>query len=449
MTVQTDLQTTGKRQVLKGAYLTFTADPFVNNPADCYHYESDGMVVLKDGHIEMIGACSNIEPKLAGSDYDVTDYSGSDRLIMPGFIDCHVHYPQLQVIGAYGTQLLDWLNKYTFVAEQAFADGDYARAVAKVFFKEILRAGTTTAAAFCTVHPQSVDAYFEEANRLGLRMIGGKVMMDRHAPEALTDTAQGGYDQSKALIEKWHGRGRSLYALTPRFAPTSTHEQLEATGALRREHDGIYVQSHLSENTDEIAWVKDLFPERSGYLDVYDHYGLIGERTVYGHCIHLTEAEWKLMHETGTAIALCPTSNLFLGSGLFDIDRAKMQGDPVKVGLSTDVGGGTSLSVLQTLNEVYKVTQMNKFSLNAIRAYYLATKGAAESLYLGDKIGSLQAGHEADLIVMDLRSTPLIDFRMNSVRDIEETLFVQMTMGDDRAILATYANGQLVHQRDG
>ncbi|RED53852.1 guanine deaminase [Aestuariispira insulae] len=448
MTVRDDLPSNAKRQVLKGAYLTFTGDPFKTDPADCYLYESDGLVVLKDGKVEMIGTRSLIEPELAELDYELTDYSGSDKLIMPGFVDCHVHYPQLPIIGAYGTQLLDWLNKYTFVAEQAYSDIDYAKAVAEVFFKELLRAGTTTAAAFCTVHPQSVDAFFSEAAKLDLRMVAGKVMMDRHAPEALTDTAQSGYDQSKALIEKWHGNGRALYALTPRFAPTSTPEQLEATGALRREHEGVYVQSHLSENTDEIAWVKDLFPGRKGYLDVYDHYGLIGEKTVYGHCIHLTEDEWGLIHESGTAIAACPTSNLFLGSGLFDLDKAKMQGKPVKVGMSTDVGGGTSLSMLQTLNEFYKVTQLNKFSLNAIRAYYLATRGAAESLYLGDKIGSLETGMEADLIVMDLRSTPLIDFRMNTVKDIEETLFVQMTMADDRAILATYANGRLVHARD-
>lgn len=437
---------TDKPLVLRGAYFTFTDDPFQVLYEEAYRYESDGAVVIRGGRIVDAGNADDVLATLTEG-YDLADYRGTDKLIMPGFVDCHVHYPQLQVLGAYGTQLLEWLNKYTFVAEQAFADEDYARKVASIFLKESLRVGTTTSAVFCTVHPQSVEAFFSEAEKLDMRMIAGKVCMDRHAPDALTDTAQSAYDDSKTLIEKWHNRGRALYAITPRFAPTSTVEQLAACGALRKEFSDVYVQSHLSENVDEIKWVQELFPEQKGYLDVYNHFGLIGERSIYGHCIHLTDDEWRHVHETGTTVVSCPTSNLFLGSGLFDFERAKLGKEPLKTGLSTDVGGGTSLSMLQTLNETYKVAQMRGFSLNAIRAYYLATLGGAESLGLGDTIGSIAPGREADLIVMDLKSTPLIDFRMSHCKDIEEALFVQMTLADDRAIHATYVNGRLAHER--
>ena len=298
---------------------------------------------------------------------------------MAGFIDSHVHYPQTEIIGAYGAQLLDWLNKYTFVAEQRFADKRHARAAAQVFLKESLRNGITTSAVYCTVHPQSVDAFFEESGKLGLRMIAGKVLMDRNAPAALCDTAQRGYDESKALISKWHGRERAMYAITPRFAPSSTPEQLTAAGALKREHPDCFVQSHVSENKAEVEWAKQLFPGRRDYLDVYDHYGLLGRRAIYGHGIHLSEAELARLHETGAAIAHCPTSNFFLGSGCFDLGRAMRKERPVRVGLATDVGGGTSLSFLQTLNEAYKAAQMSGYSLSAGHAFYLATRGTAQA----------------------------------------------------------------------
>jgi guanine deaminase len=300
---------------------------------------------------------------------------------------------------------------------------------------------------FCTVHPQSVDAFFEESTKLGLRMIAGKVLMDRNAPAALCDTAQRGYDESKALIAKWHGRGRSLYAITPRFAASSTPEQLAAAGTLRREHPDCFVQSHIAENLAEVAWVKQLFPERKGYLDVYDHYGLLGRRAIYGHGIHLTEGELARMHETGTAIAHCPTSNFFLGSGCFDIGKATRKERPVRVGLATDVGGGTTLSILQTLNEAYKAAQMNRYALSAGHAFYLATRGSARALDLEDTIGSIAPGLEADLVVLDLKSTPLIAFRMKHAADLAEALFVQMTLGDDRAVRATYVAGKRVYAR--
>jgi guanine deaminase len=333
------------------------------------------------------------------------------------------------------------------VAEQKFSEAGYAREVAQVFLNECLRAGTTTAAVYCTVHPQSVDVFFEEAEKRGLRMIAGKVLMDRNAPAALTDTAQRGYDESKALIEKWHGRGRALYAVTPRFAASSTREQMEMAGALWREHPGTYLQSHISENRAEVAWVRELYPERSGYLDVYDHYGQLGPRAIYGHGIWLTEAELRRCHETGTAIAHCPTSNQFLGSGLFNVANAIDPRRPVRVGLATDVGAGTTLSMLQTLNEAYKVAQLNGNSLSAGHAFYLATRGTAKALFLDDRIGSVAVGMEADVIVLDLKSTPLIEYRMRYCNDIHDVLFTQMTMADDRAIRATYIAGQVAHQR--
>jgi guanine deaminase len=292
-----------------------------------------------------------------------------------------------------------------------------------------------------------VDAFFEEAEALGMRVIAGKVIMDRNAPARLLDTAQKAYEQSKALLRKWHGRGRLLYAITPRFAPTSTPGQLEAARALRREHPDAFLQTHVSENQGEVAWVRELFPERSGYLDVYDHYGLVGPRTVLGHGVHLEEAELQRIHDAGAALAHCPTSNEFLGSGLFDLGVAKREARPVRVGCATDLGAGTTFSILNTLGRAYETAQLRDFTLTAFQAYYLATRGSAHALYLEDRIGSLAPGMEADVIVIDLKSTPLIRFRMQYARDLEEALFIQMMMGDDRAIRATYVGGKLVYRR--
>jgi guanine deaminase len=351
------------------------------------------------------------------------------------------------MIAAYGEQLLDWLNKYTFPTEQKYADKEFARSVAKVFLQENLRNGITSGCVYCTVYPQSVDALFEEAEKLGMRLAAGKVLMNRNAPAPLLDTTKSGYDDSKALIKKWHGRGRLMYAITPRFAPTSTGDQLEAAGALWKEHPDCFLQTHLSENEREVAWVKELFPDRKGYLDVYDHYSLCGKRAVFGHGIHLTDEEMQRMHVTGSAISHCPTSNFFLGSGCFDIARAVKKERPVRVGLGTDLGAGTSFSILATLNEAYKAAQLNGQHLSASHAFYLATRGTARAMYLEDKIGSLAPGLEADIVVLDLKSTPIISYRMGYCQDLAEALFLQMTMGDDRAILATYIAGELAYSR--
>ncbi len=431
---------------IRGAALTFTADPFLDDPASCVRYESDAIVVMAKGHIIDFGPAGEVAGRLrAGT--QVRHYG--DALITAGFVDAHVHYPQTEIIASYGKQLLDWLNDYTFPAERAFADTGHARRIAKSFLQECLRAGTTTSAVFCTVHPGSVDMFFEEAEALGMRMLAGKVLMDRNAPEALRDTAQSGYDDSKALLQRWHGRGRLLYCVTPRFAATSSPAQLDAAGALWREHPGTYLQSHIAESRNEVAWVKELFPERSAYLDVYDHHGALGPRAIYGHGIWLSERELARCHETGTAIAHCPTSNTFLGSGLFRLHEARRAPRSVRVALATDIGGGTRFSMLATMHEAYKVAQLNGHALTATQAFYLATRGGAHALYLDDRIGSIAPGMEADVVVLDLKSTPLIARRMAHCRDLAEALFVQMTLGDERAVRATYIAGRLAYDRDG
>ncbi len=430
---------------LRGAALTFVDDPARVGVESAMRHESDAILAMSEGRITHFGPASQVAAQLPQG--TAVRLNGRETLMLPGFIDCHVHYPQISIIGAHGEQLLDWLNKYTFVAEQKFTDAAHARETARVFLKECLRAGTTTASVFCTVHPQSVDAFFEESSALNTRMIAGKVLMDRNAPAALTDTAKTGYDQSKALIAKWHGRGRQLYAVTPRFAASSTPEQMHMAGQLWAEHPGTWLQSHVSENRAEVAWIRELYPERRGYLDVYDHYKQLGPRSIYGHGIWLSEPELHRCHDTGTALAHCPTSNEFLGSGQFNLHNALKASRPVRVGLCTDLGAGTSFSQLQTLNQAYKTAQLLGNSLSAPLAFYLATRGGARALHLEDKVGSLAPGMEADVVVMDLKSTPAIEFRLRSCNSFEEMLFVQMTLGDDRAIRETYVAGALAHAR--
>ena len=425
----------------RAAILHSLADPAVVGVEQSYEYFEDGILLIENGKVAQVGAAAELLPKLAG--VDVQHYR--DALITPGFIDTHIHYPQTGMIASYGEQLLDWLNTYTFPTERQFEDKAHASDVAAIFLKELLRNGTTTALVFGSVHPQSVDAFFEQADKLNLRMIAGKVLMDRNAPDYLTDTAETGYAESKALIERWHGKGRLHYAVTPRFAPTSTPEQLELAGKLLGEYSDLYMHTHLSENRKEIEWVKELFPERKGYLDVYDHHKLIGPRAVFAHGVHLCDDECKRLAETGSAVAFCPTSNLFLGSGLFDLNKLEAHG--VRVGLGTDVGAGTSFSQLQSLNEAYKVMQVQGKKLDPFKSLYLATLGGANALYLDDKLGNFLPGKDADFLVLDYNATPLISYRMQQAKSLEERLFALTMLGDDRAVKETFAAGVSVHQR--
>jgi guanine deaminase len=430
---------------LRGAFLTYRGDPFAGGVAATRVYESDGVVAIAGGRIVAAGPASRVLRALpAGTPIERLPRG---TLLLPGFVDCHVHYPQLPVIASHGTQLLDWLSRYTFPAERRFHELSHARAAARVFFDETLARGTTTTAVFCTVHPESAEAFFAEAFRRGVRAIGGKVLMDRHAPRALRDTARRGYEESKTLIARWHGRGRLGYAISPRFAPTSTPAQLEAAGALWREHPDCWMQTHLAENRNEVAWVRELFPAARDYVDVYARFGLVGRRAVFGHGIHLRERELSALFASGSAIAHCPTSNLFLGSGLFPWPRVKKASRPLPVGLATDVGGGTSLSMLHTMAEAYKVAQLGGITLSPDHAFYLATRGGAQALDLDDKVGSIEPGRDADLVLLDLHSTSLIAHRMRGADELAEALFVQMMLGDDRAIRSTWVAGRRVHER--
>lgn len=408
-------------------------------------HEADGVLICRNGVIEAVGAWPELRHQVPD---DVIVQHWPDALIVPGFIDCHVHYVQTGIVGAYGAQLLDWLQRYTFPAEQRFADKAHATAVARLFCDELLRNGTTSALVFAAVYPQSVDALFEEALHRRMRLIAGKVLMDRHAPPELLDTAQTGYDDSAALIERWQGVGRLDYAITPRFAATSSPQQLEAAGALWRRYPHTWMHTHLAESPAEIAWIARLYPERKSYLDVYDHYGLLGPRAVFAHGVHLDERDLCRCHESASSIAHCPTSNLFLGSGLFPLHEAMDARRPVHVGLGTDIGAGTSFSLLVTAGEAYKVAHLRGHALTALQALYLATLGAARALDLDDHLGSFSVGKDADFVVLDPYATPLLAFRNARVACLEEMLFVLMTLADDRAVRATYVAGELAHDRE-
>ena len=424
-------------RVIRGRVLSFTDDPSLGG-SRAYSLVDDGAVLVAGGLIEAVGEARDILARAPGGAV-IDDHAGS--FIMPGFIDAHVHYPQTQVIGSYGAQLLDWLNTYTFVEEQKFADPAHCARVASFFLDELICTGTTTAMVYCTVHPQSVDAFFGAAEKRAMRMIAGKVMMDRDTPERLKDDAQRGYDESKALITRWRGRGRLDYAITPRFAVTSTMAQLEAAGALAREFPQLYVQTHANENKAEIARVAALFPKAESYIDVYARAGLLGPRSVLGHCIHMQASEVALLAESRSVAAFCPTSNLFLGSGLFDQARLRRAG--VRIALATDVGGGTSYSMLRTAAEGYKVLQLNGQSWPALEAFYRMTLGNARALSLDGRIGSIEAGKEADLVALDPRATPALAHRMETAGgDLQVELFALMMLGDDRAVRETYVAGE-------
>jgi len=424
-------------QAFRASILYFSADPTVDELAT--HYLDDGLLLIQAGFVvDVIAAQELSVDQLA--QYTVIDYRG--KLLMPGFIDTHIHFPQTEMIASYGEQLLEWLNRYTFPTECKFADVDYAAERAEFFIDQLLCHGTTTAMVFGTVHPQSVDALFTVAAEKNMRLIAGKVLMDRHAPAELCDTPEQGYRDSKCLIERWHHHQRLLYAITPRFAPTSSPAQLAVAGQLLREYPDVYLQTHLSENRDEVAWVQALYPERKNYLDVYAHYGLTGPRSIFAHAIHLQPDEEHTMAQSQSAAAFCPSANLFLGSGLFRLHPLKHQ--RIAVGLGTDIGAGTIFSILQTLSEAYKIQQMQGETLSPREGFYQATLGGAQALHLADKIGSLLPGYEADFIILDWAATPLQTLRQSHAKTLDERLFALMMMGDDRNIVATYVMGKCV-----
>ena len=426
-------------KLLRGRVLSFKSRPHARDDHHSYMFEEDGAVLIENGKISAAGSYGDIKLK---SPLGVEVIDHRPLLLMAGFIDPHIHFPQMQVTASYAANLLEWLNTYTFVEEQKFADAEHAARFAKLFFDELLRHGTTTAAAYCSVAKGSADAFFTEATRRNLLMVGGKVMMDRNAPAALTDTPQSGYDDTKTLIEDWHGKGRNHAAITPRFAITSSPEQLEAAGTLVREYPELLIQTHLSENNAEIAYTLELYPEATDYTDVYARYGLLTRKMLLGHAIHLSDREMDAISEAGSVAVHCPTSNLFLGSGLYDLKRIKEHG--VRTAIATDIGGGSSYSMLRTLDEAYKIQQLRSYRLPPIENFWQATRGNAEALGLVHRVGTLEPETDADIIVLDANATPAMRIRMETVQTLEEELFVLQTMGDDRSVQQVYVAGVAV-----
>ncbi|WP_334193103.1 guanine deaminase [Pararhodobacter sp.] len=427
------------RDLLIGQVLSFDDDPFLHGPAAA-RYEAEGAVLIEGGRILAVGPASDLRAAHPGA--RLHDYGRA--LISPGFVDAHAHYPQTGIIASWGKRLIDWLNTYTFPEEARFGDPVHARQAAETCLDLMLAHGTTSVCSFCTIHPESVDAFFAAAQARGMRVMAGKTCMDRNAPDSLRDTAQAAYDQSKALLERWHGVDRLGYVITPRFAPTSTPDQLAALGALWAEHPEVAMQTHLSEQKEEIRWVAELFPEARDYLDVYERFGLLGPRGLYGHAIHLEPRERDRLREVGAALVHCPTSNAFIGSGLFDMAGLKAAGH--RIGLATDIGGGSSFSMLRTMAAAYEIAQLRGEALHPAQLWWLATAGSAGALGLGESIGRIAPGYEADLAVVDLASTPAIAQRAARAGDLWEALFPTIMMGDDRAILATWVNGKPIHR---
>lgn len=420
-------------RVLRGRVLSFLAEPQSRDDAASYRYIEDGMV-----EIDPAGRIIHVGDYVERAGAEIIDHR--PHLILPGFIDAHIHYPQMQVIGSYAANLLEWLNSYTFVEEQKFAAPEHTKRVSAQFFDELLRHGTTTAAAYCSVHPESVDAFFTEAEKRNMLMVAGKVMMDRNAPQALLDTAQSGYDQTRAGIEKWHGRGRAHYCISPRFAITSTPEQMEMAETLAREFPDLHIQTHVSENLAEIEFAKELYPNYGDYVGIYEKYHLLGPKTLLGHAIHLSHREVEVLADTGAVAVFCPTSNLFIGSGLFDYDRLHQHG--VRIATATDVGGGTSYSMLATMAEGYKVLQLRGQRLTPLRSFYHLTLGNARAMSLDQEIGTLEPGKMADIVILNSGATAQMRLRMETVGSLSEELFLLQTCGDDRAVAETYVAGQ-------
>ena len=421
-------------KIYRARVFTPVSDPFTTEPASSYRSWDDGFVAVEGGRIAAVGAWGE-QP--AG---DIVDL-GRDALLSPGFCDTHLHAPQLEMIGSYGGHLLEWLNRYTFPTEAKFADPQHARVIAKAFFDELLRNGTLCALIFSTIHTEATDIFFEEAERRGVRAIIGKTMMDRNAPEYLLENAADAYRGSRDLLQKWHQRGLLRYAITPRFAPTSTPELLERAGDLKREFPDAYVHTHISENPNEVQWVHDLFPVAE-YADVYDQHGLLGPLTVLAHGVHLTPEELDLLARRGARIAHCPNSNLFLGSGLFRLHNVLRYG--VIVGLGTDIGGGTTPSMLSTMADAYKVQQVQGVALSPVHLWYLATLGGARALSLDAETGSLEPGKSADFLILNLRATPLMALRSERAGSVEDVLAALVFMGDDRAVTTAVIAGREV-----
>lgn len=423
----------------RGRTLSFSRAPEYIDDAGSYRYEGDGALLVEDGKIVAMGDFATVN---AAAPEGTVVIDHRPHLILPGLIDTHVHFPQMQVIASYAANLLEWLNTYTFPEECRFVEQSHAERIARAFFDEFFRNGTTTAVAYCSVHKASADAYFAESLRRGSLMIGGKVMMDRNAPQGLLDTPETGYDETRQVIADWHAKGRNHVAITPRFAITSTPEQMERVQALAEEFPDLHIQTHLSENHDEIRYTCELFPDAKDYTDIYAQYGLLGKKSLFGHAIHLSDREADAMSEAGAVAVHCPTSNLFLGSGLFPLRKYQRRDKKLRIAVATDIGGGSSYSMLKTMDEAYKIQQLLGERLNPLESFHLMTLGNAEALSLEDRIGTLEPGTDADFVVLNAAATPAMRLRMETVKSLAEELFLLQTLGDDRSVVETYVAGR-------
>lgn len=425
--------------LLRGRLLSFNRAPLSIDDTASYLYIEDGGLLISEGKIAAIGDYAAIK---AQAPEGIEEKDHRPHLIVPGLIDMHLHFPQMQVIGSYAANLLEWLETYTFPEECRFVESAHAQRIATHFYDELIRHGTTTAVAYCSVHKTSADAFFAEAMKRNMLMVGGKVMMDRNAPQGLLDTPELGYDETRQVIADWHGKGRNHVAITPRFAITSTPKQMEAAQALAQEFPDLFIQTHLSENLDEIKYTCELYPDAIDYTDIYVRYGLMGNKTLLGHAIHLSDREADVLSETGAVAVHCPTSNLFIGSGLFPMKKLQRREKPVRIAVATDIGGGSSYSMLRTMDEAYKIQQLLGERLNPLESWYLMTRGNAEALSMVDRIGTLDAGTDADITVLNASSTPAMALKMEVVNSLTEELFLMLTMGDDRTVVETYVAGK-------
>ncbi|WP_428242926.1 guanine deaminase [Gynuella sp.] len=427
-------------QLIKARVLHFPRS--TGNPEQEFEYFATGALVVDGQKIKAVGP----EEVLSRQFPEAQVIDKRHCLLVPGLIDSHNHFPQTEIIASFGEQLLQWLENFTFPTEQKFASYEYARKIADIYLQQLFQHGTTTALAYCTVHPQSADALFDAASEHNMQIVAGKVCMDRNCPDYLKDDAKSAYQDSRDLIEKWHKQGRNLYAITPRFAPTSTEEQMTLLGQLAAEFPDTFIQSHVSENTDEIAWIKSLYPKDKDYLGVYERFGLVRERAVYGHGIHLKKREWKTLAKSGSVIAFCPSSNLFLGSGLYDMSAAISY--RVSTALASDIGGGTSISMLTTQADGYKVCALNHYSLQAMRGLYLMTQGPASSYRLEHQIGNLNPDTYADFVCFDLDSNELLRTRLQNGKGHAADIWFALTfLAGEGCVDSTWVAGAPVFEK--
>ena len=421
-------------KILKGNILQFCDNPFTTEIEKSYRILNNSGLVIKNNKIHEIDVFKRLKDKYP----EARVYDYGQNLISSGFIDCHIHYPQAAIISSYGERLLTWLNKYTFPEEIKFTDYSYSKKIASFTLDQFLKNGVTTMSSFCTTSMESVDAFFSEANKRSMSVVAGKTCMDRNAPNKLTDNVETSYNDSEKLINKWHLKGRLKYAISPRFAPTSTNEQLKALGQLWSKYPDCIMQTHLGEQKEEIEWVKELFPNAKDYLSVYEKYNLIGKNAIFGHSIYLTEREIQSLNESHSSIAHCPTSNMFIGSGLFNLRNLI---NKINIGIASDIGGGTSLSMFNNMATSYKIAQLVGSSIHPAQLHWLATMGSAKSLGLENQIGNIKIGNYADLIIIDLSSTKIIELRKSYAKNFWEEYFPTIMMGDDRAIKSTWVSG--------